>query len=81
MNPAMLSSLKDLDPQMADLVEQEKARQFRGIELIASEVRRRRPQIPSDRECAPQGHCGRASYASRLLPSLYERAATPELHI
>jgi hypothetical protein len=31
-------SLADSDPEVADLVEREKNRQWRGIELIASEV-------------------------------------------
>ena len=30
-------SLADLDPEMAEIIENEKLRQFRGLELIASE--------------------------------------------
>ena len=31
-------SLEEADPELFDLIEQEKSRQFRGLELIASEV-------------------------------------------
>ena len=40
MDPKMLMNLAEMDPVMAALIEKEKSRQFRGIELVASEVRR-----------------------------------------
>ena len=38
MDPKMLMNLAEMDPVMAALIEKEKSRQFRGIELVASEV-------------------------------------------
>lgn len=39
INPWGNMSLEECDPLVADLVEKEKNRQWRGLELIASEVR------------------------------------------
>lgn len=37
-NAALYGSLKEVDPEIFGLIEQEKERQFSGLELIASEV-------------------------------------------
>jgi glycine/serine hydroxymethyltransferase len=39
MFPWGLMPLEECDPEVSDLVEKEKNRQWRGLELIASEVR------------------------------------------
>jgi glycine/serine hydroxymethyltransferase len=39
-------ALIDHDPEMADIIEREKTRQFLGLELIASEVCLKYPSVP-----------------------------------